>query len=477
MSYVGNFMKFFDWKGWDFQREIGEKYGSVVKLNGPLGKKLLFVFDPLALSSVVVKDQYIYEETPETMHLLLGERHRKQRRLLTSVSSTANTWHTVPVLFKITDKGHAIALHIKERVQEINIIGQAGLGYSFDPLTSDSADDFSDAINSIICALPIPIFLSARLSERDSRPTLAPLRIVHPLLPFVMKIGRPAFRRCLVKMFPHRYLRRAGEISDTISKYSRRIHEGKTAALEGGDEAVIRQIGEGKEIISKPSNVSASEEEKLPENELSGRMSTSIFAGMDTTSNALARILDMLAKHPEVQHMEIQKARRENDEIPYDMLEELPHLDAVCPETIETSKPIRASDGTMMNEIPVSTGTAVCISILACNRNPEIWSPDAAEWKPDHERWLKQLPKVMNAQVGPDLLWCRMTSIGGGRALHLSELEMKHSRLVLAVLLSSFTFGSTGKDIYWNIVAIQYPTVEQNSKPQMHTKVGSATAL
>ena len=71
---------------------------------------------------------------------------------------------------------------------------------------------------------------------------------------------------------------------------------------------------------------------------------TFIFAGMDTTSNALARILHMLAKHPEVQHVEIEKARRENEEIPYDMLKELPYLDAVCPETIETEcTPLRGS--------------------------------------------------------------------------------------------------------------------------------------
>ena len=65
---------------------------------------------------------------------------------------------------------------------------------------------------------------------------------------------------------------------------------------------------------------------------------TFIFAGMDTTSNALARTLDLLAKHQEVQdklRAEILAAVREHGpELPYDVLTELPYLDAVCRETL-----------------------------------------------------------------------------------------------------------------------------------------------
>ena len=59
---------------------------------------------------------------------------------------------------------------------------------------------------------------------------------------------------------------------------------------------------------------------------------------MDTTSNALARILDLLAKHQDVQtklRAEILAAMQEHGaEIPYDILTELPYLDAVCRETL-----------------------------------------------------------------------------------------------------------------------------------------------
>ena len=57
---------------------------------------------------------------------------------------------------------------------------------------------------------------------------------------------------------------------------------------------------------------------------------------MDTTSNALSRILHLLTLHPDVQEKmraEILEASQGQD-IPYDQLVELPYLDAVCRETL-----------------------------------------------------------------------------------------------------------------------------------------------
>ena len=65
---------------------------------------------------------------------------------------------------------------------------------------------------------------------------------------------------------------------------------------------------------------------------------TLAFAGMDTTSNAIARILHLLSEHPDAQErlrQEILEARKEHGEaIPYDTLVSLPYLDAVCRETL-----------------------------------------------------------------------------------------------------------------------------------------------
>ena len=68
-------------------------------------------------------------------------------------------------------------------------------------------------------------------------------------------------------------------------------------------------------------------------------VSSFTFAGTDTTSNALARILHLLCLYPKVQEKlrkEIVDARGANGDLDlaYDDLIELPYLDAVCRETL-----------------------------------------------------------------------------------------------------------------------------------------------
>lgn len=59
-----------------------------------------------------------------------------------------------------------------------------------------------------------------------------------------------------------------------------------------------------------------------------------MFAATDTTSSALARILHLLALHPDVQaklRAELVEALSlEGGDLPYDTLVGLPYLDAVC---------------------------------------------------------------------------------------------------------------------------------------------------
>ena len=69
------------------------------------------------------------------------------------------------------------------------------------------------------------------------------------------------------------------------------------------------------------------------------RVRSLTFAGTDTTSNALARILHLLCLHPKVQEnlrKEILEARSANGghDVSYDELVELPYMDAICRETL-----------------------------------------------------------------------------------------------------------------------------------------------
>lgn len=63
-----------------------------------------------------------------------------------------------------------------------------------------------------------------------------------------------------------------------------------------------------------------------------------LLAGADTTTNVLARVLHLLADHPESQDKlrEELRAAKElyGEEIPYDELVALPFFDAVCRESL-----------------------------------------------------------------------------------------------------------------------------------------------
>jgi len=156
----GVFPQFFNARGWEFQKEISQKYGGVVKLKAFLGDNQLYVFDPKAMHHIIVKDQYIYEETSSFIegNLLffgpgllgsLGDQHRKQRKMLNPVFSIAHMRGMIPTFYNVAHKLRDTFAHmVKDQPQEIEVlswmgrtalelIGQSGLGYSFDPLTED----------------------------------------------------------------------------------------------------------------------------------------------------------------------------------------------------------------------------------------------------------------------------------------------------------------------------------------------------
>ncbi|KAI0648541.1 cytochrome P450 [Trametes meyenii] len=223
-----------------------------------------------------------------------------------------------------------------------------------------------------------------------------------------------------------------------------------------------------------------------------GNCRTIILGGMDTTSNALSRILHLLSENLSVQD----KLRAEIAEagaghiFDYDDLVKLPYLDAVCRATLrlyapvqfgvrEAAKdtflplatPVRGSDDPVMTEVPVPRGTLMILNFTGCNTNFDLWGDGAYEWKP--ERWLAVSPPraLENAWI-PGVYSNLMTFSGGGRScigFKFSQLKMK---VVLSVLLTVFRFETTDQPIVWNSSAVTYPTTgEQSAKPEILLRV------
>ncbi|KAH7907754.1 cytochrome P450 [Hygrophoropsis aurantiaca] len=491
--WKGNLTQVFDAFGWDFNHMLGEKFGRITKFHALFGDKMLYIFDPKAMHHILVKDQDIYGPSPDvlaTNQLMFGEgllatageHHRQQRKMMNPVFSINHMRHMIPVFQEITNMlQDAIVDKLKNGPQEIEmlewftrtaleLVGQSGLGYSFDSLKEGSANPYSAAVKMLI-------------------PTLSKTTVVRQFIHLAVKIGPASFRKRLVKVTPWKTLQELNDIVDIMDRTSAEVFESKKAALEKGDEAVLQQVGQGKDIMSVllRANMETAEKDRLPDKELLGQMTTLVFAAMDTTSSALARTFLILAQHPEAQERlreEVTQARAEKGVLDYDDLVNLPYLDAVCRETLRVYPPITATvrtarkdavlpfsnpitgvNGKELHDVVVPKGTTVVISILNANRNREIWGEDALEWKP--ERWLSPLPKTVTEAGIPGVYSHLMTFIGGGRScigFKFSQLEMK---IVLASLIEHFTFKAP-KEIFWSM-GLSTPRVKdsQGSKVQL----------
>ncbi|KAI0072182.1 cytochrome P450 [Panus rudis PR-1116 ss-1] len=491
--FKGNFGQFFHRDSWEFHDELADKYESVVKLNGLFGRKGLFVFDPRALHHIFVKDQWAYERPrwfnnsltigfgPGLLSIT-GEQHRKHRKMLNPVFSIKHMRHMTPIFYQVANNlREGINNQLKGSTQEVDIlrwmhrtalelVGQGGLGHSFDPLTDPGYySEYAQAM-------------------KDFFPTVFSLSVWRIVSDIFHGVGSRQLRRWIVEKLPSRRVQHLKHIVDVMDASTREILRTKRAALAAGDEAVVQQVAKGNDILSilLRANMDASDADRLDEAELSGEMSILVFAATDTTTSAMTRTLHLLAERPDVQEKvrkEIQEARTAaGGDIPHDQLMTLPYLDAICRETLrlyspvtfvnrETwqdvvlplSKPIRKEDGSMIQEIHIPKGTYVASGIRAINRNTEIWGEDAREWKP--ERWLSPLPETVTEAHIPGVYSNLMTFIGGSRAcigFKFSQLEMK---VILSVLLTSFecSLPDCKDDLFWNLSGVFYPTVGKDS--------------
>ncbi|KAF9446154.1 cytochrome P450 [Macrolepiota fuliginosa MF-IS2] len=499
--FFGNASKLFNPNGWDFHYDILKRYGGVIRLETAFGDRLLVISDPKALYSVLIKDPYVYEISSTHMarrRLLmgdgllstLGEKHRKQRKLLNPVFSINHMRGMIPLFYEVTERLQAV---LKKKLvngpQEIDIlhwmtrtalelIGRSGMDYSFDSLLDDGdVHPYSVSVKRLSQLLGGPVGFSSGKY----------------ILPFAQKFNFPRLKRYIVEHIPSERVQGLKEITDIMYRTSVEIIESKKQAMASSNPEVVAEMTKKKDIINilLRANMDASKEDRLTDEEVVGQISTFVFAGMDTTSSGVSRILQLLATHEDVQEKlreEIREAQKLSDgQLSYDQLVSLPYLDAVCRESLRVyppinlgamrtarqdmilplSKPVLGSAGKEVSEIYIPKGTDIVVSTLGSNCNSDLWGPDSYEWKP--ERWLAPLPKAVESARIPGIYSHLMSFSGGGRScigFKFSQLEMK---VVLSVLISSFKFSKSEKEISWRMNNIAGPVVtgEEERHPQL----------
>ncbi|KAJ7157698.1 cytochrome P450, partial [Mycena crocata] len=454
---LGSLLEYHNPDGWEFQRQLEDNYGGVVRIRGLFGSSALFVSDPVALHSILNKDLDIYEEAPIAISMTslmfgkgifssMGEEHRKFRKMMVPAFSTANLRGMMSHFYDVAERVRdgLLAPQVAVGPQELEmasiftrtsleLIGRSGLGYSFDPLVLDCPkNEYAETIKNLL-------------------PVLSKMPLVFPFVPFVVKIGTPAFRRWVLDMLPSKSLHRLRDMVDLMNDTAKEILAGKKAALESGDFESQERMETGTDIISilLRGNLTADESTRLTDDELLAQTSAIIFAAMDTTSSGLCRVFHVLASKPAVQERlraEIIHATADSDNghLDHDAVVELPYLDSVLRETLrlyppagpsmvrETiapavlplGTPLTATDGSTLSSIPIPKGTPVWIAIAKANHNPDIWGEDALEFTP--ERWVNGRAGSKDVKM-PGVWGGTMTFIGGGRScigFKFSQLEM-----------------------------------------------------
>ncbi|KAJ7693049.1 cytochrome P450 [Mycena rosella] len=485
---TGNLTQYYDPDGWTFQRELEENYGQVVKLHGLFGDRQLYVFDPVALHSILVKDQDLYEEMPDHMSmnsLLFGtsigstirDEHRRFRKIMIPAFSTASLRPMVPMFFEVAEKARdgLIAPSVRAGPQTVDLlpvlgrlslelIGRTGIGSSLDSMEPGGAPT-----NRYAQAL------------RELYPTAYKLSLFKPFLPLIVKMPFPSFRRFMINLIPLTALHRLRELVDITDAEATQLVADRKAAIQSGE---LYAKEDAKDIMSLliKSNTSSEDAMHLTDEELVASTSIIMFAATDTTSSALNRLFHILALHPEVQDKLRAEILAAPEHLDHDALVALPYLDSFVREVLRLfspvtpgafrqayedtvlplSTPIVGVDGTPMEAIRVPKGTPIYIAIAAVNHSKQIWGPDALEFKP--ERWTRGKAEGATTKTC-GIYGNTMTFIGGGRScigFKFSQLEMK---AVLCVFLRAFTFSAPDEGIKWRMIGmLQAPSVDGRSQ-------------
>ncbi|KAJ7702762.1 cytochrome P450 [Mycena rosella] len=485
---IGNLAQYHDPDGWEFQKELEETYGQVVKLHGLFGARELYVFDPAALQSILVKDQDLYEEMPEIISLTkmmfgpgifstTGDDHRKFRKIMQPAFSTNNLRELVPKFYEVAERARDGLVapgaadgprmldlnHIFCRIS-LEFIGRTGIGYSFDPMLpgQEQTNQYAHAVREIL-------------------PTASRLSLLMPLLPLIVDAPFPSLRRAMINVVPLPALRTLRNLVDFVVGKAQKLVSDRKAAISSGELSVEDDAKDIMSLLIK-NNLSADGAMHLTDDELVASTSMIISAATDTTSSALNRMFHIAAQYPEMQEKLRAEILAAPEHLDHDALVALPYLDAfvrevlrlfppiapgmfrkTCEDTVlPLSAPIVGVDGTPMNTISVPKGTLIHIAIAAANHNKQVWGADALEFKP--ERWTGGKADCVTTNMC-GIYGNSMTFIGGGRSCIGFKFSLLEIKALLCVFLRAFKFSTPDPRIKWRRAGvIQIPNIDKQSQ-------------
>ncbi|KAL0958596.1 hypothetical protein HGRIS_013937 [Hohenbuehelia grisea] len=487
----------------DLHLKIPNAYGHIARLRGGLFMRdALYVTDPLALRTIIIKEQDNFCESNEFVGLfgiihhgdgvasVTGDEHRKQRRLMNPVFTASNVSKLTPAFYQIARE---LSAKIKEEIESsstnrtidltdlltraaLQFIGNCAIGKNFDSLdrSNHEFDVFREALANV---LP----LSSRLF------------LFLPFLNSWRKIRPVWIRRALATGLDYLPWSAPRRFRDTVSAMHpvfSSILEQHKAELDGTAQQAEIKDGLGNDLVNLlvKANELADANDRMAESTILANISSIVHGAQETSSGVLSRLISVMAQNRDLQRqlreeLDSAKGLSVDGELGFKELDALPLLDAVIRETLRLYTPVtfvwrQTMQDTILplaipifdpqtseehHEILVTKGTPVYLGLAAANISSTFWGPDANLFKP--ERWLKTNKVWTSTTVDnvkfPGIYSNTMSFLGGGRAcpgMKFSILEMK---VVLSVLLPSYSFDpAPGLEVYWRLGITLSPFVK-----------------
>lgn len=464
--FIGNMDEFTQKPGAGAEMGWARRYGQngVFRSTFVFGREAVHFMRPKALRQILVEDPYNYPKPALAWKLLgliagyglltvEGDTHKKMRKTMNPAFSLTNLIEQFPVYYA---KVYPLVDIMKKKVDEsaedyaiidcdayvnkalLDIICLTAFGYDADSV-NNPGNELASAYHSVT---------SMQNGKNQARLNLV---LNLPLGDTILDWASDHFswdwalKRC-----------KPGTMGQTFFQLLNGMHRIKNVSkeilhkqLESGQRAA--QAGQFKAIIDIIEDTYLSENDgkhknlKQAERDMITQVLTFLGAGHETTASGVSWTLWNLATHPEIQdklRKECKELMDQNDRPPYSAIKGLEYLDNVINESMRVTPPVPrsvrvANKSSYIDGLWIPKGTILPISSRAINMDPDIWGPDADEFKP--ERW-NNLPDQY------DRTFSMITFLAGAHACigrTMSYLEMK---AVICILVSNFKFEPVSKE-------------------------------
>ncbi|KAJ8489526.1 hypothetical protein ONZ45_g13544 [Pleurotus djamor] len=511
----------------DFHLSLGERFGHVIRLKGGLlSSDALYITDPLALRTILIKKQESFLEEfaglfgivhhGDSMTSVWGAEHRRQRKLINPVFNSANVSRLLPILWEVADQLRARLVRDLETTNDyvsptqarielldhftraaMEFVGRGGIGQTFHMLDEDKGPylGFYEALRNIL-------------------PIASRLVVVFPFFDWMRKMKPVWLRRSLaagINYLPWPAARQFKATCETLHPVYDKIFERGKRSLQ--DEKVVNSEILDLTTLLIRTNEEADSQDRMSDESVKANIGSIIHGGQETASSLLARLVHLLSIDQKLQDRmrdEILQSYKANDgQYPsFAELESLPILDAVCREVLRMYSPVTfiwrkaaedvvvplrypiRSEDHEINRLWIHKGTKVYVGISAGNRSKDIWGEDSNTF--NIERWLNNKqqntsidvydePATPYSELGkessklPGAYSNILTFLGGGRSCPGHRFAVLEMKVVLFMLLSSFTFSKCdGDEIDWQLGITLTPYLKGKESEGAKVPVGVA---